>query len=63
MKVKGEAHIGKEWDSNCSSSDSDDEARSSPTSITHASWLKIRRYVHEIPLSTLLLVMMNLMMM
>jgi hypothetical protein len=25
MKVKGEAHIGKEWDSDCSSSDSDDE--------------------------------------
>jgi hypothetical protein len=24
-KVKGEAHIGKEWDSECSSSDSDDE--------------------------------------
>jgi hypothetical protein len=23
--VKGEAHLGKEWDSNCSSSDSDDE--------------------------------------
>jgi hypothetical protein len=24
-KTKGEAHIGKEWDSNCSSSNSDDE--------------------------------------
>jgi hypothetical protein len=24
-KAKGEAHLGKEWDSNCSSSDSDDE--------------------------------------
>jgi hypothetical protein len=24
-KVKGEAHIRKEWDSDCSSSDSDDE--------------------------------------
>jgi hypothetical protein len=23
--VKGEAHLGKEWDSDCSSSDSDDE--------------------------------------
>jgi hypothetical protein len=23
--MKGEAHLGKEWDSNCSSSDSDDE--------------------------------------
>jgi hypothetical protein len=25
MKTKGEAHLGKEWDSDCSSSDSDDE--------------------------------------
>jgi hypothetical protein len=25
MKAKGEAHIGKEWDSNCISTDSDDE--------------------------------------
>jgi hypothetical protein len=25
MKAKGEAHLGKEWDSDCSSSDSDDE--------------------------------------
>jgi hypothetical protein len=25
MKAKGQAHIGKEWDSDCSSSDSDDE--------------------------------------
>jgi hypothetical protein len=24
-KAKGEAHIGKEWDSDCSSSDSEDE--------------------------------------
>jgi hypothetical protein len=24
-KTKGEAHLGKEWDSDCSSSDSDDE--------------------------------------
>jgi hypothetical protein len=24
-KAKGEAHLGKEWDSNCSTSDSDDE--------------------------------------
>jgi hypothetical protein len=24
-RAKGEAHLGKEWDSNCSSSDSDDE--------------------------------------
>jgi hypothetical protein len=27
-KAKGEAHIGKEWDSGCSSSDSDDEGLS-----------------------------------
>jgi hypothetical protein len=27
--TKGEAHIGKEWDSNCSSSDSDDEGLAS----------------------------------
>jgi hypothetical protein len=33
------------------------------TSITHASWLRRRRYVHEIPLSKLLLVMKNLTMM
>jgi hypothetical protein len=42
-KTKGEAHIGKEWDSDCCSSDSDDEglvasgfdkSSSSPTSIT-----------------------------
>jgi hypothetical protein len=26
-KAKGEAHIGKEWDSDCSSSDSEDEGR------------------------------------
>jgi hypothetical protein len=36
---------------------------SSPTNITRASWLRRRRYVHEIPLSTLLLVMRILMMM
>jgi hypothetical protein len=36
---------------------------SSPMSITHASWIRKRRYVHEIPLSTLLLVMRNLTMM
>jgi hypothetical protein len=28
-KAKGEAHIGKEWDSDCSSSDSDDEGLAS----------------------------------
>jgi hypothetical protein len=36
---------------------------SSPTSITHASWLRRRRYILEIHLSTLLLVMRNLLMM
>jgi hypothetical protein len=53
-KTKGEAHISKEWDSDCCSSDSDDEGLlplpstslpSSPTSITLASWQKRRRYV------------------
>jgi hypothetical protein len=51
-KAKGEAHLGKEWDSDCSSSDSDDEGLaaqpstnrlSSPTSITPASWQRRRR--------------------
>jgi hypothetical protein len=36
---------------------------SSPMSITHASWLRRRRYVLKILLRTLLLVMRNLMMM
>jgi hypothetical protein len=53
-KAKGEAHIGKEWDSDCSSSDSDDEGLAAsafdksslfPASITHASWLRRRRYI------------------
>jgi hypothetical protein len=30
-KVKGEAHLGKEWDSDCSSSDSDDEGLAAST--------------------------------
>jgi hypothetical protein len=30
-KAKGEAHLGKEWDSDCSSSDSDDEGLASST--------------------------------
>jgi hypothetical protein len=30
-KAKGEAHLGKEWDSNCSSSDSDDEGLAAST--------------------------------
>jgi hypothetical protein len=35
---------------------------SSPTIITHASWLRRRRYIPEILLSTLLLVLRNLIM-
>jgi hypothetical protein len=71
-KAKGEAHIGKECDSDCSSSDSDDEGLAassfdksspSPMNATRASWLRRRRYIHEIHLSTLLLVMRNLLMM
>jgi hypothetical protein len=31
MKAKGEAHHGKEWDSDCSSSDSDDEGLAAST--------------------------------
>jgi hypothetical protein len=51
-KAKGEAHLGKEWDSDCSSSNSDDEGlqprpstnlRSSPTNATLASWPRRRR--------------------
>jgi hypothetical protein len=71
-KAKGEAHISKEWDSDCSSSDSNDEGLaasafdsppSSSTSDIPTSWLRRRRYVHEILQSTLLLVMRILMMM
>jgi hypothetical protein len=67
-KAKGEAHLGKEWDSDCSSSDSEmkewlprpsTSLHSSPTNATLASWLRRRRYVFEIPLNTLLLVMRN----
>jgi hypothetical protein len=70
-KAKGEAHLGKEWDSDCTSSDSDNEDSppppstshsSSPTSITHASWKRRRRYVLGIPLM-LLQVMTSLVMM
>jgi hypothetical protein len=72
MKAKGEAHIDKEWDLDCSTSDSDDEGLAAsafdksslfPTRITHASWLMRRRYVLEILPSTLLPMMKNLMMM
>jgi hypothetical protein len=71
-KAKGEAHLGKEWDSDCSSSDSDDEGLAAsafdksslfPTNVIHVLWLRRRRYVFKILLSTLLLVMRNLLMM
>jgi hypothetical protein len=70
-KTKGETHIDKEWDSDCSSSDSDDglvaspstNPPSSPTNITLASWQKRRRYVPAILLIIPLLVMKNVTMM
>jgi hypothetical protein len=51
-KAKVEAHLGKEWDSNCSSSDSDDEGLATtafnkstlfPNEHHTASWQKRRR--------------------
>ena len=71
-KAKGEAHLGKEWDSDCSSSDSDNEGLAAtafnksslfPTSITHASWQRRRRYVLETILLMLLQARMSLVMM
>jgi hypothetical protein len=71
-KAKREANIGKGWDFDCSSSDFDDEGLAAsafnksflfPTNTTRVSWLRRRRYVHDIHLSTLLLVMRNLLMM
>jgi hypothetical protein len=65
-KAKGETHIGKEWDSDCSSSDSDDEGLAAsafnksllfPNERHTCFMAKEKRYVHEIHLSTLLLVM------
>jgi hypothetical protein len=66
-KKGGEAHMGREWDSNESSTDSSSDedvanmpstrAFSSPMSATNASWLrtaKRRRYILEIPQNTLL---------
>jgi hypothetical protein len=66
-KKGGEAHMGREWDSDETSTDSssDEDAAniavnkgfSSPTSTTYASWLrraKRRRYIIEIPPNTLL---------
>jgi hypothetical protein len=67
QKKGGEAHMGREWDFDESSTDSssDEDATNiavnkglpSPTSATNASWLmtaKRRRYIREIPLNTLL---------
>jgi hypothetical protein len=71
-KAKGEAHLGKEWDSDCSSSDFDDEGLAAsafdksslfPTNAILALWLRKRRYAYEIPPSTLLLAMRNHLMM
>jgi hypothetical protein len=72
MKAKGEAHLGKEWDSDCSSSDSDNEGlvfsafdKSSffPTNAILALWLRRRRYVFVTVPSILLLVMKSHLMM
>jgi hypothetical protein len=71
-KTKGEAHLGKEWNSDCSSSDSDDEGlaasaltnlRSSPTNAILALWLRRKRYVLGTLPSILLLVRKNHLMM
>jgi hypothetical protein len=71
-KAKGEAHLGKEWDSDCSSSDSDDEGLAAsafdksslfPTNAILALWLRRKRYVFRTLPSTLPLVMNNLLMM
>jgi predicted nucleic acid binding AN1-type Zn finger protein len=71
-KAKGEAHLGKEWDSDCSSSDSDDEGlaalafdKSSLFPNEHHTCLMVRRrrYAFEIPPNTLLLAMRNHLMM
>jgi hypothetical protein len=68
-KAKGEAHIGKEWDSDCSSSDSDDERLAASTFNKSSLFpnerhtclmLRRRRYVFEILLNILLLAMRNL---
>jgi hypothetical protein len=67
-KAKGEAHLRKEWDSDCSSSDSDDEGlaaspstnpHSSPTKAIHILWPRRKRYVFGTHPSTLHLVMKN----
>jgi hypothetical protein len=67
-KAKGEAHIGKEWDSDCSSSDSEDEGLAAlafnksslfPNERHTCLWIRRRRYVFDILLSILLLAMRN----
>jgi hypothetical protein len=67
-KAKGEAHLGKEWDSDCSSSDSDDEGLAAlafdksslfPNKRHTCLMAKEKKVRLEIPLSTLLLVMRN----
>jgi hypothetical protein len=71
-KAKGEAHLGKEWDSDCSSSDSDDEGLAAsafdksslfPTNVILALWLRRKRYVFGTLPCTLPLVMKILPMM
>jgi hypothetical protein len=71
-KTKGEAHIGKEWDSNCSLSDSDDEGLAAsafdksslfPNKFHTCLMARRRRYIFEILLNILLLAMRNHLMM
>jgi hypothetical protein len=71
-KAKGEAHLGKEWDSDCSSSDSDDEGLAAsafnksslfPNERHTCLMAKEKKVVFMIPLNTLLLAMMILVMM
>jgi hypothetical protein len=70
-KAKGKAPLGKEWDSDCSSSDSNNEGLAASAfnksslfpQRTHVLWPRKRRYMFKIPLSTLLLAMMILPMM
>jgi hypothetical protein len=67
-KAKGEAHLGKEWDSDCSSSDSDDEELAASAFNKSSLFPQRKPYMSygqgkegtclRYPLSTLLLVMM-----
>jgi hypothetical protein len=70
-KAKGEVHLRKEWDSDCSSSDSDDEGLAAsafnnsslfPNERHTCLMAKEKKVLFEIPRSTLLLVMRNPMM-